>query len=147
MDIFLLLHIKIYFSHWCERFCGTCAAGEAAPQALHIDPCTVQGSDQGGYSLSSEREYPPLTPKRKGFTLQASSSKSCDACRIGCLLFFAAIRFDFLLSSLPLCLRFVTLTQFPSTTDLCRLAFACQGGIALLAAVRIIEIVHIVDSR
>ncbi len=27
-------------------------------------PAPCRGCDQGGYSLSSEREYPPLTPKR-----------------------------------------------------------------------------------
>ena len=36
---------------------------------------------------------------------------------------------------LPLCLRFGSLTQFPSTLDLYDLAAACQGGIAALAAV------------
>ena len=41
---------------------------------------------------------------------------------------FVAIRFDFLLSSLSLCLRFVTLTQFPSTTDFH--CFVCRGGLA-----------------
>ncbi len=29
-------------------------------------PAPCRGGDKGGYSLSSEREYPPLTPKRKG---------------------------------------------------------------------------------
>jgi len=35
---------------------------------------------------------------------------------------------------LPLCLRFGGLTQFPATSDLCKPAFACRGGIAALAA-------------
>ena len=43
---------------------------------------------------------------------------------------FVAIRFDFLLSSLSLCLRFVTLTQFPSTTDFYCFVFVCRGGLA-----------------
>ena len=47
----------------------------------------------------------------------------------------------------PLCLRFVTLPQFPSTTDLYKLAFACQGGIAALAAVGTIENARISDRR
>ena len=48
---------------------------------------------------------------------------------------FVAIRFDFLLSSLSLCLRFVTLTQSPSTLNFINLAFSCQGGFAALAAI------------
>ncbi len=47
---------------------------------------------------------------------------------------FPATRFELLLSSLSLCLRIVTLMQSPPTSDLCRLAFACRGGIAALAA-------------
>ena len=35
---------------------------------------------------------------------------------------------------LPLCLRFVSLTQFPSTSDIISLAGAYQSGIAALAA-------------
>ena len=81
--------------------------------------------------------------------LQASSSKSCGACRlhsrwqlccltdvayplrvIRCLPGVGAIRLGMLLSSLPPCLRVATLTQFAPTSDLCKLAFACQGGIA-----------------
>ena len=58
-----------------------------------------------------------------------------------------AIRFDFLLSSLSLCLRVVSLTQSPSTSDLHKLAIACQGGIASLAAVRITKTICIADSR
>ena len=41
---------------------------------------------KGGYSLS-RREYPPFEPPRERFALQASSLKSCGACRIECLLF------------------------------------------------------------
>ena len=97
--------------------------------------CTGKGA-----ILSRERMAPlypqenargrPLTPP-----LAVCSLKSCGACRIGCLLFFAAIRFGLLLSSLPLCLRIGSLTQSPSTTDLRRPAGACRGGIAALAAV------------
>ena len=43
---------------------------------------------------------------------------------------FVAIRFDFLLSSLSLCLRFVTITQFPSTTDFHCFVFVCRDGLA-----------------
>ena len=66
---------------------------------------------------------------------------------IRCLLDDVSKRFDFLLSSLSLCLRVVSLTQSPSTSDLHKLAIACQGGIASLAAVRITKTICIADSR
>ena len=47
----------------------------------------------------------------------------------------------------PLCLRFATLPQFPSTTDFYKLATACQGGIVSLTAVRTVENTRIVDRR
>ena len=37
--------------------------------------------------------------------------------------------------------------QSPSTSDLHKLAIACQGGIAVLAAVRITKTICIADSR
>ena len=45
-----------------------------------------------------------MTPKRKGFSLRASSSKKCDACRLHCpyrgvAAFSSATRFDLLLIS------------------------------------------------
>ena len=61
--------------------------------------------------------------------------KSCAACGIGCLLLFVSKRLDYLLSSLSLCLRFATLTQFPPTSDFRCIDFACQGSIASLAAI------------
>ena len=69
-------------------------------------------------------------PKERRFPLQASSSKSCNACRIGYLPSSVSKRLDYLLSSLSLCLRFATLTQFPPTLDLYRFAIACRGGFA-----------------
>ena len=39
---------------------------------------------KGGHSLSQKRMAPFKSPKRKVFTLQASSSKSCNACRLHC---------------------------------------------------------------
>ena len=42
---------------------------------------------------------------------------------------------------LPLCLRFGSLTQFPSTLDLYDLAAACQGSIAALAAIFALSLV------
>ena len=62
--------------------------------------------------------------------MQASSLKSCGACRIGCLPGGVAIRLGLLLSSLSLCLRFGSLTQFPPTLDLYKFAIACRGGFA-----------------
>ena len=74
-------------------------------------------------------------PKERRFPLQASSSKSCNACRIGYLPSSVSKRLDYLLSSLSLCLRFATLTQFPPTSDFRCFVFACQGSIASLAAI------------
>ena len=103
---------------------------------MNFVPLHRAGDAIKGAILSRERMAPlnpqenargpcPLTPP-----LQASSSKNCGACRIECLPGVGAKRLGLLLSSLPLCLRFATLTQFPSTSDLCGLTFACQGGIA-----------------
>ena len=47
-----------------------------------------------------------------------------------CLPSIVSKRFDLLLSSLSLCLRFGSLTQFPPTLDLYRFAIACRGGFA-----------------
>ena len=82
-----------------------------------------------------KKRYPSLTPSQRKFSLQASSSKRCDACRLhypargGAAL---ALRYDLTLSyyPLPLCLRFGSLTQFPPTLDLYRFAIACRGGFA-----------------
>ena len=52
-----------------------------------------------------------------------------------CLPSSVSKRLDYLLSSLSLCLRFATLTQFPPTSDFRCFVFACQGGIASLAAI------------
>ena len=120
-------------------------------------PCTVQGMrERGIFSFSKENSSffaqvrmsmrhkcrvmrPPFSfprkktgvarPKERRSPLQASSSKSCNACRIGCLPSSVSKRLDYLLSSLSLCLQFATLTQSPSTLDLCRFASACQGSI------------------
>ena len=56
------------------------------------------------YTLFHKREYPPLNPPRERFTLQASSSKSCNACRLHCpdrgvAAFGVARRFGLLLLS------------------------------------------------
>ena len=52
-----------------------------------------------------------------------------------CLPSSVSKRLDYLLSSLSLCLRFATLTQFPPTSDFRCFVFACQGSIASLAAI------------
>ena len=84
---------------------------------------------RGIFSFLGKR-ISPFDPQEKGSTLQASSSKNCNACRIRCLPCFISKRFDLLLSSLSLCLRFGSLTQFPPTLDLYRFAIACRGGFA-----------------
>ena len=72
----------------------------------------------------------PLEPQEKGFALADWHLKSCAACGIRCLLGVVSKRLGLLLSSLSLCLRFVSLTQFPPTLDLYRFAIACRGGFA-----------------
>ena len=52
-----------------------------------------------------------------------------------------AIRLGLLLSSLSFCLRFVSLTQSPSTGDLCKFASACWGDFAALAAIYALSVV------
>ena len=94
---------------------------------------------QRGDSLSEENTPFRSPRERRGEvpstpTLRDLDLKSCTRCAIGCLLFFVSIRFGLLLFSLPLCLRFVSLQQSPSTLDFIRLAGAYRGGIAALAA-------------
>ena len=72
----------------------------------------------------------PLEPQEKGFALADWRLKSCAACGIRCLLGVVSKRLGLLLSSLSLCLRFGSLTQFPPTLDLYRFAIACRGGFA-----------------
>ena len=93
---------------------------------------------QRGYSLSKENT--PFGTPRERLALAVCSSKSCGACRIGCLPGGVAIRLGLLLSSLSLCLRFVTPMQSPSTSDLFELATACQGGFAALAAIFVLSV-------
>ena len=94
----------------------------------------VDGRGKGDI-LFREREYPLWNPKRKAFRLAVSGLNDLDASGMeiparGVAAFSPSIRFGLLLFSLSLCLRFVTLTQFPTTSDLYKLAIACQGGIA-----------------
>ena len=72
----------------------------------------------------------PLEPQEKGFALADWHLKSCAACGIRYLLGVVSKRLGLLLSSLSLCLRFGSLTQFPPTLDLYRFAIACRGGFA-----------------
>ena len=89
---------------------------------------------QRGYSLSRKR-ISPLELQEKDFVLSDCGLKNCTRCAIRCLLDDVSKRFDFLLSSLSLCLRFATLTQFPPTSDFRCFVFACQGSIASRAAI------------
>ena len=72
----------------------------------------------------------PLEPQEKGFALADWHLKSCAACGIRCLPGVVSKRLGLLLSSLSLCLRFGSVTQFPPTLDLYRFAIACRGGFA-----------------
>ena len=92
-------------------------------------PAPRRGANQRGHSLSQKR-MAPLEPQEKGFALADWHLKSCAACGIRCLLGVVSKRLGLLLSSLSLCLRFGSLTQFPPTLDLYRFAIACRGGFA-----------------
>ena len=91
----------------------------------------------------------PLEPQEKGFALADWHLKSCAACGlhsrwqlccltdvayplrvIRCLPGVVSKRLGLLLSSLSLCLRFGSVTQFPPALDLYRFAIACRGGFA-----------------
>ena len=91
----------------------------------------------------------PLEPQEKGFALADWHLKSCAACGlhsrwqlccltdvayplrvIRCLPCVVSKRLGLFLSSLSLCLRFGSVTQFPPTLDLYRFAIACRGGFA-----------------
>ena len=69
-----------------------------------------------------------MIPQEKGFDFASEQLEELRRLPNRVPAIFVAIRFDFLLSSLSLCLRFVTLTQFPSTTDFH--CFVCRGGLA-----------------
>ena len=93
-----------------------------------------------GDILFREREYPLWNPKRKAFRLAVSILNDLGASGMeiparGVAAFSSSIRFGLLLFSLSLCLRFVSLTQSPSTRDLCKFASACRGDFAALAAI------------
>ena len=93
-------------------------------------PAPRRGANQRGHSLSQKR-MAPLEPQEKGFALADWHLKSCAACGgIRCLPGVVSKRLGLLLSSLSLCLRFGSLTQFPPTLDLYRFAIACRGGFA-----------------
>ena len=92
-------------------------------------PAPRRGANQRGHSLSQKR-MAPLEPQEKGFALVDWHLKSCAACGIRCLPGVVSKRLGLLLSSLLLCLRFGSLTQFPPTLDLYRFAIACRGGFA-----------------
>ena len=94
-----------------------------------FSPARRRGTGQRGHSLSQKR-MAPLEPQEKGFALADWHLKSCAACGIRCLPGVVSKRLGLLLSSLSLCLRFGSLTQFPPTLDLYRFAIACRGGFA-----------------
>ena len=84
---------------------------------------------RGIFSFQGKR-ISPFDPQEKGFALADWHLKSCAACGIRCLPGVVSKRLGLLLSSLSLCLRFGSLTQFPPTLDLYRFAIACRGGFA-----------------
>ena len=89
-------------------------------------PLHSAGERDKGVILFRKREWPLWNPKRKALHWQIGTA----ACGIRCLLGVVSKRLGLLLSSLSLCLRFGSLTQFPPTLDLYRFAIACRGGFA-----------------
>ena len=96
-------------------------------------PLHRAGDAVKGDILFHEREYPPFEPPRERFALQASSLKSCGACRIECLLFlllydltFFYLRCRFACDSLPLrnfrLLQIFTVLFLPAEAALLALA-------------------------
>ena len=82
-----------------------------------------------------------MIPQEKGFDIASEQLEELRRLPNRVPAIFVAIRFDFLLSSLSLCLRFVSLTQSPSTRDLCKFASACRGDFAALAAIYALSVV------
>ena len=56
-----------------------CSSSRLPIETLSLGGC------KGGYSLSSEREYPPLTPKRKGFDRQSRARRGFLPPECNCL--------------------------------------------------------------
>ena len=104
--------------------------------------CSITWScTRGKGGILFPKRIPPFDPPEKGEgsppstpALAVGRLKRCAACGIGCLPSNVSKRFGLLLFSLPLCLRFGSLTQFPPTSDVIGLAGAYRGGIAALAA-------------
>ena len=94
----------------------------------------MQGDAIKGAILSRER-MAPLDPQEKGSYIANEQLEELRRLPNRVPAIFVAIRFDFLLSSLSLCLRVGGLTQFPSTLDFINSVVACQGGIVVLAAI------------
>ena len=97
-------------------------------------PCTPQRNGTKGPFSFAKENGPFGTPRERlcigRLALEDWHLKSCAACGIRCLPGVVSKRLGLLLSSLSLCLRFGSLTQFPPTLDLYRFAIACRGGFA-----------------
>ena len=87
------------------------------------------GRLRGIFSFLGKR-ISPFDPQEKGSYIANEQFEEMRRLPNRLPAIFVAIRFDFLLSSLSLCLRFGSLTQFPPTLDLYRFAIACRGGFA-----------------
>ena len=112
------------------------------PAQAGFFPCVPAGGRETKGGILFPKRIPPLKPPEKGEghspstpALAVGRLKDCLRCAIRCLLSDVSIRFELLLSSLPLCLRFGSLMQFPPTLDFISPASACQGA-ALLRSPR-----------
>ena len=96
-------------------------------------PCTVQGGESKG-PFSFAKENGPFGTPRERLCIGRLALEELRGLRnqvpAGCWPGVVSKRLGLLLSSLSLCLRFGSLTQFPPTLDLYRFAIACRGGFA-----------------
>ena len=107
---------------------------------------------QKGYSLSEENTPFENPRERRGESpstpaLAVGHLKSCTRCAIGCLLFFAAIRLDFLLSPAAALESCRKSQQSPPTSDIVGLATACRGSNAATQALSLPSACSIVDPK
>ena len=92
------------------------------------------GTEKGRDISFSKRDIPPLNPPRENLHCGFAARRAAQPAESGAYGFLYLNDLGCFLSSLSLCLRIGSLMQFPSTLDFCCLAFACQSGIAALAA-------------
>ena len=92
-------------------------------------PCAAQGCESKG-PFSFAKENGPFGTPRERLCISRLALEELRGLRNQVPAGVVSKRLGLLLSSLSLCLRFGSLTQFPPTLDLYRFAIACRGGFA-----------------